>query len=332
MRTPLLIMVATVAVVAAVCPSHAQTGGTARGKSILDADAIAVAVADGLLRAAPEVDEVWPGLWTAERRVLIGPYLEGSLLIGRLPRDFAGRAEPLTRSAGDSGAGVWTLPDLSVPFRLHFGFPVGGARMLAAEIVPQVNHFREPVSASTVFVYHELFHAYQEEAFADADIDSEAMFTAMERGVRTAPAEEAEGLRAAERAFLKAAVLATDDRRTRRLIGEYYEQLDRRSPRVLRAGEESAERSEGTASFVAYAASVRALGLPANEVVHWIVRDLEEIFPVDAVRGSAGAENWHMYAAGAAKAFLASRLIPEWRERIERGATLDSLLLEALID
>jgi hypothetical protein len=72
-------------------------------------------------------------------------------------------------------------------------------------------------------------------------------------------------------------------------------------------------------------ALARAQGRGADHVTMLLTRDLRIIFPEDERRGESGLENWHMYAAGAAKAALADRLATDWQARIAAGATLDDV-------
>lgn len=297
------------------------------------ADEILIEIAVGLIEAAPDVDELWPGIWPPARRVLLSPFRGGALLVGPYPESYSRRVDTLAATDPWSNSvreRLWGLPSESLSVRMKFRYPLGGEHVFASALIPNVTHFDAPALATTLFLYHELFHAFQESAFAPADVDADAMFDALARGILRSPPEVAEQQRFRERSLLLSAILAGSHEETRAKLAEYYAQLDERAPRVVRAGEEHAERIEGTATFFGYQAAARALHLADGDVLHWVSRDLTQQFPEDIGRGEAGLENWHMYAAGTAKAMLVSRLVANWQGKIAEGKTLDDLLISVV--
>jgi hypothetical protein len=294
-------------------------------------DVIFERTALAVLHAIPEIKRLWPGVWREGQRVLLAIPDGGSILIGSLPESFSGPGEqlvtrvPVADSLRDR---LWLLPKTTLHGTVAFDFKLGDERAVAVSYLPSVTHFDGLQIATTVFLYHEFFHAFQDRSFGKADIDTDAMWRELANRSTGIPDDADGSLRAAERELLVAALGTRADEHALCRIEAYYDQVERRLPRVLRAGEEYAERIEGTATFFSYHATVQALGLPREMIAAFVLRDLESIFPEDAGRGVEGIENWHMYAVGAAKTMLASKFVPDWHNRIESGATLDTLLLE----
>jgi hypothetical protein len=296
-----------------------------------DPDSLLSEIGRITMEVAPQVDSIWPGVWSEDRQIALYPYQSGSLLVGSDAGTYAGQVVPLTRADDGLTVQLWYLPgyqpysSASGPYT--FDFPLGGAGIFGFSYVTSLTHFSDPLEASLVLLYHELFHFYQLAQWAEPSLDVEKFLEVAAYGGHAAAAA---GDREQERELLIAAL--ETDRHTEQLdlLARYYAQLDCRAPRPLRIGDEFAERLEGTASWFAYEALARAQGRGADLVTTLLIRDLRAIFPEDEPRGEAGLVNWHMYVAGAAKAALADRLTTNWQGRVAAGATLDDVLLDAL--
>jgi hypothetical protein len=283
------------------------------------------------MEVAPQVDSIWPGVWDEDRRIALYPYRSGSLLVGTDPGAYPGEVVRLSDAGHGLPVQVWYVPghqpysSPSPPYT--FDFPFGDESIFGFSYVTSATHFSDPLQASLVYLYHELFHLFQFAHWAEPALD---VVKLLEVAAYSGHAPPASGDRARERELLIAAL--ETDRHTEQLdlLARYYAQLDCRAPRPLRIGDDIRERLEGTASWFAYEALARAHGQGADFVTTLLIRDLRNVFPEDERRGEAGLVNWHMYAVGAAKAALADRLATDWRGRVAAGATLDDVLLDAL--
>jgi len=328
------VVVTTALVIATGClawaPRIEHESGSASANA--DAEAVLSRVAMGVAAATSAIDTIWPGAWPADRRIVLGVEGERSMVVGPRPIDYEGRVYSAGRRLGappELHATIWDVPDITMHVRFDFDVPLGSESVFGSTVIPAVTHFDDAEMATTVFLFHEYFHWFQFRQFAEADVDVDAMFAAM-ANARVPSEASAERQRAAERTLLRSAVLASSAEEGLKHLAAYYQQVDQRLPRVLRVGEEVAERLEGTANYFSYVATAITLQLPGEAVVEFIVRDLERTFPEDVGRGAEGLRNWHMYAAGAAKSMLLNRFVDDWQSKIATGHTLDELLLELL--
>ena len=199
------------------------------------------------------------------------------------------------------------MPGRAIAGPVDFDLRLGDHRIFGSSYMRRLTHFDEPVIATTVFLYHELFHFFQTTAFAPIEYDETGLFdelASFDPGSET----DQEQQRAGERSRLAAALTAGSDSATAFHLRAYYRQLDRRMPRRLRIGEEYAERVEGTATLISYESAIVALDMSAHDPMQLVLRDLAQVFPEERDNGWDGLRTWHMYAAGAAKALLIAKL------------------------
>jgi hypothetical protein len=297
-----------------------------------DPDSLLVEIGRTTIEIAPQVESIWPGVWSEDRRIALYPYQSGSLLVGSEPGAYPGEIVRLSDPGRGLPVQLWYLAGYqphSSPSRPYtFDFPFGDESIFGFSFVTSATHFSDPLQASLLMLYHELFHFHQQADWVmEPGLDLEQFFDAVADGSHPDPSA---GDRARERELLVAALEADGHAERMDVLARYYAQLDCRAPREFRVADEFAERLEGTASWFAYEALARAQGQGADLVTALLIRDLHTIFPVDERRGEAGLVNWHMYAVGAAKAALADRLASDWQVRVAAGATLDDVLLDAL--
>jgi hypothetical protein len=101
-------------------------------------------------------------------------------------------------------------------------------------------------------------------------------------------------------------------------------------PTSIRHTELNVERKEGSASIVGFEIAALAFGRPLHEPYDQLVVFMAEP-PESFVAGQDPFPRFRMraFGAGAAAAWVLTRLKAPWRERIQKGASFETLLTEA---
>jgi hypothetical protein len=294
------------------------------------ADAVLYEIAETLLGGAEAADGIWGTAWfTGEFAILTG---DGRALVVTA-EPFASALEPpvVPRRAERSSHWMYLLPSghPEVP-EAHGQRRIGGRSLLAWPLADSIFSIREPVLASVVVLYHELFHLNQVRPgqwsfgswreYPPRAIVSSARFQ-----------EIAER----EREILAQAITTTSREELDPLIADY---LRTRADRVRllpadsRGYEVDYERIEGTAHWVAYSAGLLAVRGHTDELVAIARQDLLSTPLFDGSQPDLGSyRGWHIYATGVAICILLDRLDPSgsWREPLRRGTGLAELLSRA---
>lgn len=302
---------------------------------------LALQVAAAVEAAASAVDSAWPGYWPSNRSYAVFPFRTGSLVISaeavgaagvlladnELPPPLRGRAYAV---ADAPGGGV--LPWFTFDFR------VGDRALFAASLLGPMPPFPDSLGASLFFLLHEGFHQHQLRIFASTIPEPAGTRLPADRRPavmgRTAGIADSvvQAYLAAERAALRDAVLAPTKEERRSALRRYYEVRDARLlllPSNYLVGETFGERSEGIATYVAKRGTAAALGLGAAGLRDAILSGLDRPYwPEYTVERQFG--HWHVYAVGAAKAWLLEAHHPGWRDAVREGASLDRLLVNTL--
>ena len=154
--------------------------------------------------------------------------------------------------------------------------------------------------------------------------------------VEVVTSREFQQLAVRERGLLVQALEAADQDSVKTILRSYLEaRADRMRllPPQNRSMESTHESMEGTANFVAYEAALRAVRGNAADLAELLKHDLVHTPPFDDPTRDLGSyRHWHVYATGAALAFLLDRLSPEglWQAALEDGNTYQQLIAAAV--
>lgn len=321
--SPVLVLLALITAVAPDFPDFPSSGSQLdscgddplAGTEMLYGAGATIAAAEGLL------DDVWPGYWFPGKKFILAIPGQCVLLYSSEPAPPG--YEPL--SLVSAGTGSFYLARGNVP-RLgasegHFDirFPVGRGFATAVPI-------RESLLPTLHALYHEAFHAYQNDEFSDPSVTHSSVPNAVVGD------PEFRALAEVERRVLAEAIVQSDEEALRNLARRYLAvRLHRLAavPAHVADVEREMERVEGTAQFVGYSAAVRALDLSATATADIIGRDLRK--PAKTSRfGGEWTLRLRVYATGAAIGVLLERLATDWRSGVERGASLEALLVRSV--
>ena len=297
-------------------------------QAVHPSDSLLLDMAAAIVRGGPAANRLWHTPWYTDRFAILSPDGRAVVVLPDLPPPELGI--PLAeRVLGDA----FPTPYLFAP---GSGIPPGhGRKMLGDQPVlawPQhdsIFGLTDPLLATVMVMYHEIFHQYQ--------------FGArwVIHGTTEPPGEilvsrKFQQFAADERTLLSEALDTADTDSLRTLLRSYLEVRKRRMsllPPEARGTESTHESVEGTANFVAYQAALLAVQGSDTELVTLLRYDLAHTPPFDDPGYELGAyRQWHVYATGAALAFIVDRLTPgrTWQTALENGATYQQLI-EAVI-
>jgi hypothetical protein len=290
-------------------------------------DSAIAAVVGMVARSADACAGVWPGYWHPGKTFGFTRHADSTIFI-YLPaeappapyRAVQGRWLPTeVRGAlyarrgypdGFSGVDVW--------------FRVGGATLA---VTPAYHPSAEIVLE---MLYHEGFHAYQWEHFANVPGARPAFGSSLAPVRLEGSAADFEAMAEAERQALSAALVAPSPDSLRALLRTY---LSTRARRALLAPEAQAverweEQNEGTAQYVGEFCAAQAIGAGRDRVRARIRQQLSEPYP--ALRLGRPSK-WRAYAVGAALGLLLDELgVQGWKRAVETSTALDDYLRTVL--
>lgn len=296
-----------------------------------------VETAEHVARVESRLAGLWPGYWEAGRPFIVyhpdqavllvmdGPAPEDFVTLERVPVSLRGRAHVRAgRLRGLDG-------NIDLAFRV-------GTREVTA--VP----YRTSPGGTLHILFHEAFHATQAHRFRESalrSLDDASSVTRpevadlleAERRLLVAALVAAYPVRPHAHPFLGRVALGPPDE-VRRLVLDYLAVRGRRTaglPEAVVASERYQERIEGTATQVAFEATLLALGRAREEAAQFLVE--MELAEPNAPRSppSGGAIlKSRAYGTGAAMGFLLDRLGAAWREDVESGLPLDLLVARAV--
>lgn len=279
-----------------------------------------------VLMRQPAISQVWPGFWSAEQAFLVyEPGGDAMLYTPADPPPGFRRVEKTEQSE---------IPEaLQRRLYRHEGVPPGLVGMFntsyaVGDVTASAVNQQASVSGTLTTLFHETFHAYQEEHFSDFSdaspfVDAEA--------IRPGLAARAE----VERRLLTEALQEEDPDRLGALAQQYLAVRKERGqsmPAKARAVETEMERKEGSATLVEAQATAAALDR-SPERISWYVREAYLTPPLTRWPGSLQERmfRWRLYGTGAAVGLLLDRLeLDDWRERFENGRSFRLLLAEAV--
>jgi hypothetical protein len=287
-------------------------------------DSLLLDMAAAIVRGGPAANRLWRAPWYADEFVIMSPDGRAVVVLPDLPPVELGL--PLAeRVIGDSFPTVYLFPP--VP-----GLPIRhGTQMFANRFIlawPQYDSIfgvRDPLFATVMVMYHEIFHVYQMRA-------RWVVAGGSEPPTEIVNSREFQLLAARERTLLVQALETSDADSLKAILRSYLEvRVQRMSllPVETRSTESTHESMEGTANFVAYQAALRALGGNEADLVKILKEDLVHTPPFDDPTRDVGSyRHWHVYATGAALAFLVDGLSSRsaWQAALEDGRTYQQLI------
>ncbi|MBW3571633.1 MAG: hypothetical protein KY467_11045 [Gemmatimonadetes bacterium] len=196
--------------------------------------------------------------------------------------------------------------------------------------VPVLRPYSPTLRHNVELVYHEAFHAHQDERFAPLPGGRAAFGSASAAVALAVPPAEFEALARAERQVLAAALSASSPDSLRSLLRSYLQLRARRTAMAPDAQpfEQWEERIEGTAEFVGASCAALATDGDREQARGRLRAALAKDAP--ALAGGRPSK-WRAYAVGAALSMLLDDLrVPDWRAAVESGAALDDLLAHAV--
>ena len=315
------VKLATLVTVAASQPVGAQQVGQ-------HADTLLLDMAATIVRGGPSANELWHAPWYTDEFVIMSPDGRAVVVLPDLPPVELGL--PLAeRVLGDSFPTPYLYAPVSgLPVR-HGKQILGDRMILAWPAYNSIFGIRDPLFATVMVMYHEIFHVYQARA-------RWMLPGGTEPPVEVVTSREFQQLAVRERGLLVQALEAADQDSVKTILRSYLEaRADRMRllPPQNRSMESTHESMEGTANFVAYEAALRAVRGNAADLAELLKHDLVHTPPFDDPTRDLGSyRHWHVYATGAALAFLLDRLSPEglWQAALEDGNTYQQLIAAAV--
>lgn len=326
-----LMVAASVAAEATTSPSwnvrsgNSQQANQATETSLREARcSLARLLETGELVAGAEesLRNVWPGYWYPGKPfILTDP---GECVLVYTTRAAPPGFENADVTAGGKGAfflAKGTIPDLAASRgHMDIEYPIDGE---VATAVP----LRDDPLASLHFLFHEAFHAFQEHRFLrDFDPSQQNVPTSV------VGAPEFLALAQVERRILARALDAsspdaiTDVARKFLIVRKHrFDGI----PEWVANVERNMERIEGSAELVGYAAAVRALGCPDEDVADIVRRELSNRQEPGRLGGQWLLRD-RVYSTGAALGLVLDRLGQEWRRALEDGQGFERLLQRVL--
>jgi hypothetical protein len=301
-------------------PLNAVRGRPTRSQTV---DTLLLATASGIVSSSNLVSSIWPGYWPKGQGFILARTRGDVLLVSEsapdsgfqrlddriLPRVLRGRAF----------AAHGVIPGLhasSMDGGFNIRYPVAGTRVTAVSV-------KDSVRTTVEFLFHEAFHAFQDEHFARGP---EAVLERSGAAVRTTPVFAA--MAEVERRILAEALLADDSSSVsllRSFLAVRATRLDSAGA-VARAEELQMERIEGTAQLVGVQASLAVTRADRREAD----RLVREILTADLAESDASwRTRLRVYGTGAALGLLLDRLGVPWRGELARGATFVDVLNSA---
>lgn len=313
---PLLGLVAALAVQDAV----AQQGAT-----YVPTDSAIAAVAAAVAQNADRCAAVWPGYWHAGKPFGLTRREDRSVFV-YLPAPHADFAPVRGNDVPGVLRGSFYLrrPPADAFRATDIYFHVGDLR------VPLLRPYSPTLRHNVELVYHEAFHAHQDERFAPLPGGRAAFGSQSAAVALTVPPSEFEALAAEERRILAAALAEPRPDSLRDLLRGYLAARARRTAMAPDAQpfERWEERTEGTAELVGMHCAALATGADRDQVRGRVRAALAEAVPALA---DGRPSKWRAYAVGAALSLLLDDLhAADWRAALESGAALDDLLARAI--
>lgn len=290
-------------------------------------------IATAMVRATPDVTEIWPGYWAKDQKFLLLRPMDTVLLISTtppssdyvpiadrdLPAELRGRAF-LRRDyfPGLRQNTFWTA------------MPLGN------DTIPALEPKGSTLANRLDFYYHEAFHGFQRQRGAFAvtpeDLRTGRFGEPLVDPVHLTPAfEVAADL---ERRLLSRALEVEDADSLRDLIRGYTAVRRERSGANLDVieVERRMERREGVATYVGCRAMAAATDRPPEGVRACIQEDLQENLDSlpEGPEADARLMRWRLYGTGAALALLLDELHPDWKPLVEKGMHLDQLVAQII--
>jgi hypothetical protein len=295
----------------------------------LPEDAPLIYTASAAVRATPKVARLWKNYWSSKQPFLI--YIPGksALLISgisppenfkplnpkSLPRELRGKAY-VYRGA---------LPGLNGLY--NYNYPIGEIRANAVNL-------GKPYE-TLALLFHEGFHEFQtgKKQFArtvGADGDDVGTERRLDPSVISNPQFVA--LMDVERRILNQAVKSVSSKDLIPLLRQYLAVRRKRTeslPADVRHSELNIERKEGSAAILGFEGAALSLGVklevPPEQLTNFLIetKSLENKPPYETFRSRA-------YGSGLTIAWLLTRMKVNWRQRLQSGASFESLLSEAV--
>jgi hypothetical protein len=283
-----------------------------------------------VVEVSPRTGRVWPGYWSADQAVIIYEPGRSALLVS--PSAPAPPFEPVSpehlppQLRGRAYLACGALPGLTGNFDTNYA--VGNIRAIAVklEITPY---------ETLEVVFHEGFHEWQKTAFArTTGAGSIGLHKEVQGYLETIRDPRFVASMELERRILAAAVGAQSPAE-RRQLAQYYlavKQL-RTAPMPVEARhtELNVERKEGSASIVGHEAAAAAYGRPLDRPYGQLWSILAEP-PLSLPAGDSAFARFRMraFGAGAAVAWILTRMNIDWRPELQKGASFETLLHRAV--
>lgn len=273
--------------------------------------------------APARVDSLWPGFVLRDRGFLLYEPGGGALLVTdeAAPPGFTAESDVPASFRGRAYRSRGTPPGLE-----------GGidTRYRLGEILTTAYPLGSTLGASLVGLYHESFHAYQDERFAGDTVAEEHV------PAELLTAEFAAMVEVERRMLSRALALSAEpemdsemDSLLLSFLAVRRERLADLPPRVS-AAERALERREGSANLVGYQLAVATLGAAPDQLTKAVDRYLTVDLGVFGGDPANQLLRWRAYGTGAAMGLLLDRRAEHWRRRLEAGVPFDSLLAESL--
>lgn len=314
----------------ALAACQIMSGGIDPPIPVARQSSLLIDVASAVERHSAAIDSIWPGFWPAAHSYALYPHGTGTLVVST--EEIEGATQVPERDVPEilRGRAYYApgRPFPELPSSFTFDYQVASRRMVAVSAVGPHGPMRDSVRATIFFLIHESFHDFQERTWSDFRSPPSKGVGPMTPLSITAPTVQ-KGL-AAERHALQATVGAHSPGQMRALYGQYLSlRTDRlrTMARSIGVGESFAERIEGVPTYVGFLGAFRSAGDAPDRLAAGLVEYLDEPgWEIAAQDSELRYGQWHIYAAGAAKAFILERTGIEWRSKVAAGHSMDELL------
>jgi hypothetical protein len=272
---------------------------------------------------------MWPGYWSSEQPIIIYKPGSDAIMISGVapPAPFQPVQDALPRDLRrKTYRSCMPLPGLNGNFNTDYG--IGSLRAIAVKL--------EDTPAKTLnILFHEGFHRFQDQKFKRTR-GADSVGLAEEKRLPSTIISDAALVATMdlERRILGRAVALHSPLAMKSLVRQYLAVRQQRIselPIDVVHSESNIERKEGSASIIGFEMADVALGR-RRSTRPWDELKMLMIDPVGSAPSNAKPyERFRVraYGSGAAMAWILTRLGIDWRERVQEGASFESLLRQA---